>query len=90
MANIIEEKPAGLDVTAFAPLRFARRRLIGHHEPIPDPLSRIREKIGFVDLQFLLIQILIKLGVATAVASALGRSREYKKLLFSKHRSRTQ
>jgi glycine oxidase len=24
MANIIEEKPAGLDVTAFAPLRFAR------------------------------------------------------------------
>jgi two-component system LytT family sensor kinase len=40
-----------------------------------------------VDLQFLLIQILIKLGVATAVASALGRSREYKKLLFSKHRS---
>jgi glycine oxidase len=24
MANIIEEKPAGLNVTAFAPLRFAR------------------------------------------------------------------
>jgi two-component system, LytTR family, sensor kinase len=40
-----------------------------------------------VDLQFLLIQILIKMGVATAVASALGRSREFKKLLFSTRRS---
>ena len=48
---------------------------------------RIREKIGVVDLQFLLIQILIKMGVATAVASALGRSREFKKLLFSTRRS---
>jgi two-component system, LytTR family, sensor kinase len=40
-----------------------------------------------VDLQFLLIQILIKMGVATAVASALGRSREFKKLLFSTRRT---
>jgi two-component system, LytTR family, sensor kinase len=40
-----------------------------------------------VDLQFLLIQLLVKLGVATAVASALGRSREFKKLLFSHRRT---
>src|SRR5262245_53357088 len=40
-----------------------------------------------MDLQFLLIQLLLKMGVATAVASALGRSREFKKLLFRQHRS---
>ncbi|HYX53723.1 MAG TPA: histidine kinase [Candidatus Limnocylindrales bacterium] len=40
-----------------------------------------------MDLQFLLIQLLIKLGVATAVSSALGRSREFKKLLFSSRRT---
>jgi two-component system LytT family sensor kinase len=40
-----------------------------------------------VDLQFLLIQLLVKLGVATAVASALGRSREFKKLLFAHRRT---
>ncbi len=40
-----------------------------------------------MDLQLLLITLLIKLGVATAVASALGRSREFKKLLFSTRRS---
>lgn len=40
-----------------------------------------------MDLQFLLIQLLVKLGVATAVASALGRSREFKKLLFSHRRT---
>jgi two-component system, LytTR family, sensor kinase len=40
-----------------------------------------------MDLQFLWIQLLIKLGVATAVASALGRAREFKKLLFRRHRS---
>jgi len=40
-----------------------------------------------VDLQYLLIQLLVKLGVATAVASALGRSREFKKLLFSHRRT---
>jgi two-component system, LytTR family, sensor kinase len=40
-----------------------------------------------VDLQYLLIQLLVKLGVATAVASALGRSREFKKLLFAHRRS---
>jgi two-component system, LytTR family, sensor kinase len=40
-----------------------------------------------MDLQSLLIQLLLKLGVATAVASALGRSREFKKLLFRQHRS---
>jgi two-component system LytT family sensor kinase len=40
-----------------------------------------------VDLQLLLITLLIKMGVATAVASALGRAREFKKLLFREHRS---
>jgi two-component system, LytTR family, sensor kinase len=39
-------------------------------------------------LQALLIQLLLKMGVAVAVASALGRSREFKKLLFRQHRSR--
>lgn len=33
------------------------------------------------------IPLLIKLGVATAVASSLGRAREFKKLLFRRHRS---
>jgi two-component system LytT family sensor kinase len=41
-----------------------------------------------MDLQSLLIQLLLKMGVATAVASALGRSREFKKLLFRQRRSR--
>jgi two-component system, LytTR family, sensor kinase len=41
-----------------------------------------------VDLEFLLIQLLLKMGVATAVASALGRSLEFKKLLFARRRSR--
>ena len=39
-----------------------------------------------MDLQYLLIQLLVKLGVATAVASALGRSREFKKKLLFSHR----
>ncbi|HEY6273212.1 MAG TPA: histidine kinase [Terriglobales bacterium] len=41
-----------------------------------------------MDLPALLIQLLLKMGVATAVASALGRSREFKKLLFRHNRSR--
>ena len=41
-----------------------------------------------MDLEFLLIQLLLKMGVATAVASALGRSHEFKKLLFAQRRSR--
>ena len=41
-----------------------------------------------MDLEFLLIQLLLKMGVATAVASALGRSHEFKKLLFARRRSR--
>ena len=41
-----------------------------------------------MDLEFLLIQLLLKMGVATAVASALGRSLEFKKLLFARRRSR--
>ncbi len=41
-----------------------------------------------MDLEFLLIQLLLKMGVATAVASALGRSLEFKKLLFATRRSR--
>jgi two-component system LytT family sensor kinase len=43
-----------------------------------------------MDLQYLGIQLLVKLGVATAVASALGRAREFKKLLFRRHRSLRQ
>jgi two-component system LytT family sensor kinase len=38
-------------------------------------------------VQLLLITLLIKLGVATAVASALGRAKEFKKLLFKQNRS---
>lgn len=38
-------------------------------------------------MQLLLITLLIKLGVATAVASALGRAKEFKKLLFKQNRS---
>lgn len=41
-----------------------------------------------MDLEFLLIQLLLKMGIATAVASALGRSHEFKKLLFATRRSR--
>ena len=43
-----------------------------------------------MDFQFLVIQLLLKMGVATAVASALGRAREFKKLLFAERRSRSQ
>ena len=43
-----------------------------------------------MDLQLLLITLLIKLGVATAVASALGRAKEFKKLLFRQNRTRRQ
>ncbi|HEY6972293.1 MAG TPA: histidine kinase [Candidatus Angelobacter sp.] len=38
-------------------------------------------------MQLLLITLLVKLGVATAVASALGRTKEFKKLLFKHNRS---
>ena len=41
-----------------------------------------------MDLEFLLIQLLLKMGVATAVGRALGRSLEFKKLLFATRRSR--
>jgi two-component system LytT family sensor kinase len=41
-----------------------------------------------VDWQSLLFQLLVKMGYAAAVASALGRAREFKKLLFAEHRSR--
>jgi len=40
-----------------------------------------------VDLQLLLIQLMIKVGISTAVASALGRSKEFKKLLFRHNRT---
>ena len=40
-----------------------------------------------MDFQLLLITLLIKVGVATAIASALGRAREFKKLLFHQNRS---
>ncbi len=41
-----------------------------------------------MDLELLLIQLLLKLAVATAVSSTLGRAREFKKLLFADRRSR--
>ncbi|HEV3317604.1 MAG TPA: histidine kinase [Candidatus Angelobacter sp.] len=43
-----------------------------------------------MDLRLLLITLLLKMGVATAVASALGRSKEFKKLLFSTRRTLRQ
>lgn len=41
-------------------------------------------------MQLLLIILLVKLGVATAVGSALGRTKEFKKLLFRHNRSLRQ
>lgn len=41
-------------------------------------------------MQLLLIILLVKLGVATAVGSVLGRTKEFKKLLFRHHRSLRQ
>ena len=38
-------------------------------------------------MQLLLITLLVKLGVATAVGSALGRTKEFKKLLFKHNRT---
>jgi two-component system LytT family sensor kinase len=38
-------------------------------------------------VQLLLITLLVKLGVATAVGSVLGRTKEFKKLLFRQNRS---
>jgi len=43
-----------------------------------------------VDFQLLFITLVIKLAVATAIASALGRSKEFKKLLFRSHRNLRQ
>ncbi len=43
-----------------------------------------------LDSRIILITLLIKLGVAAAVSSALGRSREFKNLLFRDERSLTQ
>jgi two-component system LytT family sensor kinase len=41
-----------------------------------------------VDWESLFFQLLVKMGTAAAVASAWGRSREFKRLLFAEHRSR--
>jgi two-component system LytT family sensor kinase len=41
-------------------------------------------------VQLLLITLLVKLGVATAVGSVLGRTKEFKKLLFRQNRSLRQ
>jgi two-component system LytT family sensor kinase len=43
-----------------------------------------------LDSRLILITLLIKLGVAAAVSSALGRSREFQNLLFREDRSITQ
>ena len=43
-----------------------------------------------MDQRFILVTLLVKLGVAAAVASALARSRRFKHLLFSEDRSLSQ
>jgi two-component system LytT family sensor kinase len=43
-----------------------------------------------VDNKLILITLLVKLGVAAAVASALARSRTFQRLLFAEHRHRLQ
>ncbi len=43
-----------------------------------------------LDPKLILITLLIKLGVAAAVSSALGRSRSFQRLLFSEHRGPAQ
>jgi two-component system LytT family sensor kinase len=42
------------------------------------------------DKELILITLLVKLGVAAAVASALARSRTFQRLLFAEHRRRRQ
>jgi two-component system LytT family sensor kinase len=42
------------------------------------------------DIKLILITLLVKLGVAAAVASALARSRTFQRLLFAERRSRRQ
>jgi two-component system LytT family sensor kinase len=46
--------------------------------------------VSVIDSRLILVTLLIKLGVAAAVSSALGRSREFRKLLFSENRNLTQ
>ena len=41
-----------------------------------------------VDNKLILITLLVKLGVAAAVASALARARTFQRLLFAERRSR--
>ena len=43
-----------------------------------------------VDPKLILITLLIKLGVAAAVSSALGRSREFQRVLFADERRPAQ
>ena len=43
-----------------------------------------------VDDKLILITLLVKLGVAASVASALARSRTFQRLLFAEHRGRRQ
>ncbi len=45
---------------------------------------------GVLDPKLILITLLIKLGVAAAVSSALGRSRTFQRLLFAEHRRTAQ
>ncbi len=51
---------------------------------MPDP------KLVAMDPKLILITLLIRLGVAAAVSSALGRSRAFQRLLFAEDRSLTQ
>src|ERR1700678_3369112 len=54
----------------------------------PVPCTLYPEPV--LDSRLILITLLIKLGVAAAVSSALGRSREFQNLLFREDRTVTQ
>ena len=53
-------------------------------------LTALRYSECVVDNKLILITLLVKLGVAAAVASALARSRTFQRLLFAEHRRRRQ
>jgi two-component system LytT family sensor kinase len=51
---------------------------------MPEPMARYSGCVA--DNKLILITLLVKLGVAAAVASALARSRVFQRLLFAEHR----
>src|SRR5215475_3185548 len=66
------------------------------HAPSCSPVPSVPRPLGpctmevVADNKLILITLLVKLGVAAAVASALARSRTFQRLLFAEHRSRLQ